>query len=46
MPALRAALESSIAGGGCDLIEVRCSREENVALHGRIWQAVSRELRR
>jgi 2-succinyl-5-enolpyruvyl-6-hydroxy-3-cyclohexene-1-carboxylate synthase len=42
----REALERSIAGGGCGLIEVRCSREENVALHRRIWQAVSSELRR
>ncbi len=46
MPSFRAALESSIAGGRCGVIEVRCSREENVALHGRIWHAVSRELRR
>ncbi len=44
MPALRSALERRLASGRSSIIEVRCEREQNVALHQRIWAAVSREL--
>jgi len=45
MREFRAALERSLSGPGASMIEVGCTREENVALHGRVWKAVSRELR-
>jgi 2-succinyl-5-enolpyruvyl-6-hydroxy-3-cyclohexene-1-carboxylate synthase len=40
---LRAALERAIAGdgGGATIVHVRTSRADNVALHGRIWDAVA-----
>jgi 2-succinyl-5-enolpyruvyl-6-hydroxy-3-cyclohexene-1-carboxylate synthase len=43
--AFRAALESSLEGArDASVIEVRTSREENVELHRRLWEAVSRAL--
>jgi 2-succinyl-5-enolpyruvyl-6-hydroxy-3-cyclohexene-1-carboxylate synthase len=43
--AFRAALEASLAGTReASIIEVGTSREENVGLHGRLWEAVSRAL--
>jgi 2-succinyl-5-enolpyruvyl-6-hydroxy-3-cyclohexene-1-carboxylate synthase len=43
--AFRAALERSLgAGRESSIIEVSCDRAANVALHGRVWQAVSRSL--
>ncbi len=44
LPALRSALERRLSASRSGIIEVRCEREENVALHRRIWGAVSREL--
>jgi len=41
LPALRAALERSIEGNRSRIIEVRTARAENVALHRRVWDAVS-----
>jgi 2-succinyl-5-enolpyruvyl-6-hydroxy-3-cyclohexene-1-carboxylate synthase len=40
---LRGAIESSL-GGGTTIIEVRTDREQNLALHRRIAQAVTDEL--
>jgi 2-succinyl-5-enolpyruvyl-6-hydroxy-3-cyclohexene-1-carboxylate synthase len=45
-PTLRAALETALAGEGCSLIEVRSSRDHNVALHRDVWRAVSLALGR
>jgi 2-succinyl-5-enolpyruvyl-6-hydroxy-3-cyclohexene-1-carboxylate synthase len=42
----RAALEQALAGDRSTLIEVRSEREENVALHRSIWEAVSLALSR
>jgi len=39
--ALRAELARSLAEGGVALLEVRTDRDENVALHRRVWEAVS-----
>ncbi len=41
---LRDALESSFAAAGSAIIEVRTSREQNVALHRRVWAAVAEAL--
>jgi 2-succinyl-5-enolpyruvyl-6-hydroxy-3-cyclohexene-1-carboxylate synthase len=38
---LRAALERALERDGSSIIEVRCSRPANVALHARVWEAVS-----
>jgi 2-succinyl-5-enolpyruvyl-6-hydroxy-3-cyclohexene-1-carboxylate synthase len=42
--ALRGALESALAGERSQIIEVRSSRAQNVALHRRIWAAVAAAL--
>jgi 2-succinyl-5-enolpyruvyl-6-hydroxy-3-cyclohexene-1-carboxylate synthase len=39
--ALRAALDAGLAADGVSLVEVRTEREENVAIHRRVWAAVS-----
>ncbi|HEX4187317.1 MAG TPA: 2-succinyl-5-enolpyruvyl-6-hydroxy-3-cyclohexene-1-carboxylic-acid synthase [Solirubrobacteraceae bacterium] len=45
--AFRAALEASLEGSrGASIIEVRTRRDQNVELHGRLWEAVSRALNR
>ncbi|HEY4428187.1 MAG TPA: 2-succinyl-5-enolpyruvyl-6-hydroxy-3-cyclohexene-1-carboxylic-acid synthase [Solirubrobacteraceae bacterium] len=41
---LRSALERSLDQDVSSIIEVPCSRTTNVALHERVWQAVSRAL--
>ena len=41
---LRPAVESAIAGGKTTLIEVRTHRENNVALHRRVWERVAAAL--
>jgi 2-succinyl-5-enolpyruvyl-6-hydroxy-3-cyclohexene-1-carboxylate synthase len=41
---LRAALERALAQEGSSIVEVRADRGLNVALHGRVWDAVSRAL--
>jgi 2-succinyl-5-enolpyruvyl-6-hydroxy-3-cyclohexene-1-carboxylate synthase len=41
---LRPRLEPALAGGGTTILEVRTDREENVALHRRVWDAVSAAL--
>jgi 2-succinyl-5-enolpyruvyl-6-hydroxy-3-cyclohexene-1-carboxylate synthase len=40
----RAALERSLDAAGSSVIEVRGARSDNVALHRRVWEAVSRAL--
>ena len=43
IPALRVALESALAPqAGSTIVHVRTDRAANVALHGRVWSAVSR----
>jgi 2-succinyl-5-enolpyruvyl-6-hydroxy-3-cyclohexene-1-carboxylate synthase len=42
LPSFRSALERALAGGSSSIIEVRTRREENVALHRRVWQEVAR----
>ena len=37
---LRAALDRALAGAGATLVHVRTDREQNVALHRRVWEAV------
>jgi 2-succinyl-5-enolpyruvyl-6-hydroxy-3-cyclohexene-1-carboxylate synthase len=37
----RAALERALASPRCTLIEVKSDREQNVALHRRVWEAVA-----
>jgi 2-succinyl-5-enolpyruvyl-6-hydroxy-3-cyclohexene-1-carboxylate synthase len=44
VPEFRAALESALAQPASGIVEVRCGRPENVALHGAVWRAVSRAL--
>ena len=46
MPALRAALERRLGAEHSGIVEIRCERSSNLALHQRIWAAVSRELSR
>jgi 2-succinyl-5-enolpyruvyl-6-hydroxy-3-cyclohexene-1-carboxylate synthase len=46
IPALRSALGLELERPGSGIIEVRCARAENVALHARIWRAVAEELSR
>jgi 2-succinyl-5-enolpyruvyl-6-hydroxy-3-cyclohexene-1-carboxylate synthase len=46
IPALRSALGLELERPGSGLIEVRCARAENVALHARLWRAVAAELSR
>jgi 2-succinyl-5-enolpyruvyl-6-hydroxy-3-cyclohexene-1-carboxylate synthase len=41
---LRSALERSLAREGSSIVEVRTDRAENVALHERVWEAVSKAL--
>jgi len=41
-----AAVGRSLAGDGADLVEVRTDREENLAIHRRIWADVSAALAR
>lgn len=41
---LRSALERALARDGSSIVEVRTDRKENVALHERVWEAVSRAL--
>jgi 2-succinyl-5-enolpyruvyl-6-hydroxy-3-cyclohexene-1-carboxylate synthase len=43
--ALREAVLRSVTGGGTSIIEVRTGREENLALHRRVAQAVEEALR-
>ena len=45
-PEFRDALEASFRRPGTSLIVVRTSREANVRLHRRLWQAVSRRVHR
>jgi 2-succinyl-5-enolpyruvyl-6-hydroxy-3-cyclohexene-1-carboxylate synthase len=45
VPGFRAALERALAGGRSSIVEVSRGRVENVELHGRVWDAVSRALR-
>ncbi len=40
----RAALERALAASGSSIVEVRGERARNVALHARVWEAVSRAL--
>ena len=40
LPAFRAALDAAVGSGTTTIIEVRTDREENVALHRRVWEAV------
>jgi 2-succinyl-5-enolpyruvyl-6-hydroxy-3-cyclohexene-1-carboxylate synthase len=42
--AFRGALERSLTADGSQIIEVLTERQENVAVHNRIWQAVSRAI--
>jgi 2-succinyl-5-enolpyruvyl-6-hydroxy-3-cyclohexene-1-carboxylate synthase len=42
--AFRGALERSLTTDGSRIIEVLTERQENVAIHNRIWQAVSRAI--
>jgi 2-succinyl-5-enolpyruvyl-6-hydroxy-3-cyclohexene-1-carboxylate synthase len=42
---LRSALERSLGEDSSSIIEVPCARASNVALHGRVWEAVTRALR-
>ena len=42
---LRRELTSALGGDGVTLLEVRTRRDANVALHRRVWDAVSRALR-
>ncbi len=39
---VRAALERALAATGSAIVEVRTDRAANVALHRRVWDAVSR----
>ncbi|HEY4452266.1 MAG TPA: 2-succinyl-5-enolpyruvyl-6-hydroxy-3-cyclohexene-1-carboxylic-acid synthase [Solirubrobacteraceae bacterium] len=41
LPAFRSALERALAGEAASIIEVRTRREENVALHRRVWREVA-----
>jgi 2-succinyl-5-enolpyruvyl-6-hydroxy-3-cyclohexene-1-carboxylate synthase len=41
---LRSALERSLAREGSSIVEVRTDRRDNVALHERVWEAVSKAL--
>ncbi|MFI4985453.1 MAG: 2-succinyl-5-enolpyruvyl-6-hydroxy-3-cyclohexene-1-carboxylic-acid synthase [Solirubrobacterales bacterium] len=41
---LRSALERSLAREGSSIVEVRTDRTDNVALHERVWEAVSKAL--
>ena len=45
LPAFRAALERALAHDGASIVEVRGDRAANVALHRRVWDAVSLALR-
>jgi 2-succinyl-5-enolpyruvyl-6-hydroxy-3-cyclohexene-1-carboxylate synthase len=40
----RVALEHALAGESSSIIEVRGDRAANVAVHGRVWEAVSRSI--
>jgi 2-succinyl-5-enolpyruvyl-6-hydroxy-3-cyclohexene-1-carboxylate synthase len=42
----RAALERALAGESSSIVEVRTRREQNVALHRRVWREVGDALRR
>ncbi|HEY4896686.1 MAG TPA: 2-succinyl-5-enolpyruvyl-6-hydroxy-3-cyclohexene-1-carboxylic-acid synthase [Solirubrobacteraceae bacterium] len=44
VPAFRTGLERALAGERSAIVEVRCDRAENVALHRDMWAAVSRAL--
>jgi 2-succinyl-5-enolpyruvyl-6-hydroxy-3-cyclohexene-1-carboxylate synthase len=46
VPELRSALSTELERPGSSIIEVRCARAENVALHARIWRSVAQELSR
>jgi 2-succinyl-5-enolpyruvyl-6-hydroxy-3-cyclohexene-1-carboxylate synthase len=41
VPGFREALERAIAAESAAIVEVRTVRSENVALHRRVWDAVS-----
>jgi 2-succinyl-5-enolpyruvyl-6-hydroxy-3-cyclohexene-1-carboxylate synthase len=41
VPTFREALERELAATGSGIVEVRGEREENVALHRRVWEAVA-----
>ena len=43
--AFRAALEHGLQSEGVSIVEVRTDRDENVALHRRVWAAVAEALR-
>jgi 2-succinyl-5-enolpyruvyl-6-hydroxy-3-cyclohexene-1-carboxylate synthase len=43
---LRGALDRGLEAEGVSIVEVRTDREENVALHRRVWDAVGAALRR
>ncbi|MEI7625411.1 MAG: 2-succinyl-5-enolpyruvyl-6-hydroxy-3-cyclohexene-1-carboxylic-acid synthase [Actinomycetota bacterium] len=45
LDALGAALRASTEAAGVDVIEIRTTREANVAIHGELWRAVSGALR-
>jgi 2-succinyl-5-enolpyruvyl-6-hydroxy-3-cyclohexene-1-carboxylate synthase len=44
VPGLRSALERALARENSSIVEVRSDRDANVALHRRVWQAVSAAL--
>ena len=44
VPGLRSALERALARENSSIVEVRGDRDANVALHRRVWQAVSAAL--
>ncbi len=44
VPGLRSALERALAREGSSIVEVQGDRDANVALHRRVWQAVSAAL--